>query len=230
MSGALTERPAPAPKALIFDVDGTLYHHTPVRLRLAGQLLAQLIRRPRSGTRTIRALRAYRRALEDLRNTQESDSVLDVSVELRRLASRATGIPVDEIERYVNAWMLRAPLPLLARARRAHVVEVCAAARSRRIQLAACSDYPAAAKLDGLGLSGFFDVVVTAQDADVGRVKPHPRGLHIVLARLGVAAHDAWYVGDRADVDDGAARAAGVTSVILSRRYTMAHLLQDISR
>ena len=218
----------PVPKALIFDVDGTLYRQGPVRLSLARQLLGHVIGHPGVGMRTIRALVAYRRALEDLRGAQTGDPVGEVSLEQRQLASRATGIPVDEIEQYVDAWMIGAALPLLARARRAHVAEVCAAARSRGIQLAACSDYPAAAKLDSLGLREFFAVIVTAQDADVGRVKPHPRSLQVTLAKLGVAPRDAWYVGDRPDVDARAALAAGVTPVMLSRRYTMAHLLQDI--
>ena len=217
----------PIPKALIFDVDGTLYRQGPVRLGLARQLLGHLIGQPGVGMRTVRALMAYRHALEDLRGAQTS-AAGDVSLEQRRLASRATGIPVDEIERYVNEWMIEAALPLLARARRAHVADVCAVARSRGIQLAACSDYAATAKLDSLCLREFFAVVVTARDADVGRVKPHPRGLQVALAKLGVAPHDAWYVGDRPDVDARAALAAGVTPVMLSRRYTMAHLLQDI--
>ena len=64
-----------------------------------------------------------------------------------------------------------------------------------------------------------IDVVVCAQDSEVQRFKPDPRGLHVALDRLGVPAERAAYVGDRADVDWPAARDAGMACFIIGGRH-----------
>jgi phosphoglycolate phosphatase-like HAD superfamily hydrolase len=61
---------------------------------------------------------------------------------------------------------------------------------------------------------------VTAQDPEVQRFKPHPRGLEVTLGRLGVSKREAIYIGDRADVDGEAAGRAGVRCVIVRRSFS----------
>ena len=86
------------------------------------------------------------------------------------------------------------------------------------MQLGVVSDYPADDKVRSLGLSGFFRVVVSAQESAVGVFKPHPRGLEVALRRMGVENGAALYIGDRVDVDAQFATAAGVPCVIVGRR------------
>ena len=69
-----------------------------------------------------------------------------------------------------------------------------------------------------LAVTNYFDAIVSAQDAEVNAFKPNPRGLEVVLKRLGVEKHEALYIGDRAEVDAAAAAAAGISCVIISRR------------
>jgi HAD superfamily hydrolase (TIGR01549 family) len=97
------------------------------------------------------------------------------------------------------------------------VVEFLQELRGAGIRVGALSDYPAIAKLTAMGVLGLFDVVVCAQDSDVGRFKPDPAGLRILLARLDIPAERAVYVGDRSDLDAGAASAAGVRCYIIGR-------------
>ena len=70
------------------------------------------------------------------------------------------------------------------------------------------SDYPAEEKLAALGLRA--EVVVSATDPEVDRLKPDPRGLEVALARLGASAEHCLLVGDRDERDGEAARRAGV--------------------
>jgi HAD superfamily hydrolase (TIGR01509 family) len=60
------------------------------------------------------------------------------------------------------------------------------------------------------GLAPLFETVVYGDDAQ--RRKPHPEALLLGLGRLGVAAHEAAYVGDSPE-DVEMAKAAGVFSV-----------------
>lgn len=66
-----------------------------------------------------------------------------------------------------------------------------------------------------LGLIGYFDVVVAS--AAVGVRKPDPAIFEIALAKMGVAAHEAFHVGDLPEAD-GAALQVGITPVIIDRR------------
>ena len=59
---------SPPIRAVLFDVDGTLYHARPMRLRMAASLLLLPLRGPRRALAVIRHLRSYRRALEEVRD------------------------------------------------------------------------------------------------------------------------------------------------------------------
>jgi phosphoglycolate phosphatase len=65
------------------------------------------------------------------------------------------------------------------------------------------------ALLDALGAVTFFRAIVAGGD---GPLKPNPYAIRAALAPLDVAAHNAWVVGDGVQ-DVGAARAAGAVSV-----------------
>lgn len=200
--------------AVIFDVDGTLYHQRPLRRAMAVRLLTALARRPVTGARTLRVLRAYRRAQETLRTS----SVVDVAAAQIRVASEQTGVHGDIVAGYVRRWMEEEPLSVLPGCVYPGTVDLLRACRANGLRLAALSDYPADEKLRVMGMAGLFDVVLCAQAPDVNAFKPNPKGLLVALDRLGVTAGECVYVGDRVDVDAAAAEAAGMRCVILTQR------------
>lgn len=69
--------------------------------------------------------------------------------------------------------------------------------------------------LDGIGLGGAFDVVVSS--ADVGLRKPDPRIFELACERLGVAPGSAAHVGDHHYSDVLGATAAGMLAVLVDR-------------
>jgi putative hydrolase of the HAD superfamily len=76
--------------------------------------------------------------------------------------------------------------------------------------------------LAGLGIQDRFEVVVLP--ADAGAAKPAARIFEVALARLGLPAGAVLYVGDDADHDVAAARAAGLRAVRVSGPATLAGL------
>jgi phosphoglycolate phosphatase len=69
------------------------------------------------------------------------------------------------------------------------------------------------AEVAHLGWEAYFGAVVGAGDAAAD--KPDPAPIHLALDRLGaVAGRSVWYLGDTA-LDMQAARAAGVTAVLV---------------
>ena len=202
-------------KAIVFDVDGTLYDQTRVRLGMLARLMVFTARYPTDGWQALRILRVFRQAQETLRHR---DPAGDATLAQAEAVAQRLGVSVDDVRRCVTRWMEHEPLDLLRAARRDGVMETVTAARERGIRLGVCSDYPADAKLAAMHLHGVFEVVVCAQDAEVQSFKPDPRGLLVAAARLRVHPSETLFVGDRPEVDAVAAERAGIASVIVGGR------------
>jgi FMN phosphatase YigB (HAD superfamily) len=202
-------------KALIFDLDGTLYRQEPVRRAMAWRILRAHVWHPIQGLSTVRVLQAYRRAQETLRSAGVSGDPVAQQI---RLAAKNCELGESEVQSRVARWSGRA-LDLLSPALRPGIVELLQFAREKGMLLGVLSDYPAEAKLSAMGLRNYFDVVVSASDPDVQCFKPSPRGLEIVLRRLGLEKHEALYIGDRPEVDGAAAAAVGVRCAILASSH-----------
>jgi len=215
-------------KALIFDVDGTLYEQGPVRRTMVYRILRAHLTSPARGLLTLWTLRAYRQAQEVLRGLPPGSG--DLAGAQLELASRRTGVSVQRIAFLVAHWMEQEPLPLLASSMRKGTLELLGEAKKRGLRLAAWSDYPAERKLAAMGIGGFFDVVVAAQDPEVQRFKPDPRGLETALQRLALQKNEVLYVGDRPDVDGAAASRAGIRHIIMSRGQNFTRLLGVVAK
>jgi HAD superfamily hydrolase (TIGR01509 family) len=210
-------------KAVIFDLDGTLYRQDALRRAMLLRLARAHALHPITGLRTARVIAAYRRAQEHLREPQawaaqlvdDEDSPSLAHAQLR-LTCQWTGADPAFVTRCVARWMDQDPLTILAQYRRPGLLEFVQACRQRGLRLGVLSDYPAEAKLAALGLDGMFDVVLAAQSAEVGAFKPNPRGLLAVAARLRVQPDRCVYIGDRVEVDAAAARAAGMSCLIVA--------------
>ena len=203
-------------RALILDVDGTLYRQRPVRGGMFWRLVRGCVRHPAQGYVSFQVLRAYRRAQEVLRTPQGDAG--DLAEAQCRLAGGWTGVDPQIVRECVARWMEQEPLALVAASVREGLLEFLQAAKHRGLRLGVLSDYPAARKLEAMRVAHFIEVVVCAQDIEVQRFKPDPRGLTVALRRLGVEGNQALYIGDRPDVDVPAARAAGIACVIMGRR------------
>lgn len=207
---------------IVFDVDGTLYRQGPLRRAMLLRLLTAHAGHPVKGWRTLSALRAYRRAQEQLRH----DTSGDVATAQIRLTCEQTNIDRHSVVAYVDRWMEQEPLALLRKCIQPGLRQFLQACRASGLRLGALSDYPADAKLAALGLADLFEVSLCAQAREIGAFKPNPRGLRIALERLAANRLNSLYVGDRVDVDAAAAEAAGVPCAILSRapRTSVTHL------
>jgi HAD superfamily hydrolase (TIGR01509 family) len=200
--------------AVITDVDGTLYRPAPVRRYAAAKIFRFGMSNPWMAWRVARALAAFRKAQEELRRGDLPNAAhLQV-----RYTARRTGYEETFIQQCVERWMNTEPLPSLAQSIRPGVERFLCWARAEGIGLAAVSDYEAGRKLRAMGIEQYFSAVVCAQDKEAGLFKPNPRGLVLALDRLGVNPAEAIYVGDRLEVDGAAAKAAGMTGVIVSTR------------
>ncbi|MCX6620198.1 MAG: HAD family hydrolase [Acidobacteria bacterium] len=204
-------------KAVIMDVDGTMYSQRPVRLHMAARLASFTLKHPVLGLRTVRCLRAFRQAQEELRSRAGTSPLFQDQLEH---AARRCGCSGDFVEECVHRWMETAPLEAIRKARYPGLPEFCAWAKQAGLALAVLSDYDPREKLRVLEVAKYFPVVVCAQDPDIGVFKPNPAGLRAAVERLRATPEETVYVGDRPEIDGAVAVAAGVTGIIL---YGPAH-------
>jgi len=97
--------------------------------------------------------------------------------------------------------------------RAAGAIELLASLRGHGVRTGVVSnfDHRLPALLAGLELAPLLETVVLP--ADAGAAKPDPRIFALALARLGVSADEAVYVGDDADDDIAGAQRAGLRAL-----------------
>jgi beta-phosphoglucomutase-like phosphatase (HAD superfamily) len=120
-------------KALIFDVDGTLYEQGPVRRTMLYRILRAHLTSPAKDLLTLWTLRAYREAQKVLRGLPPGSGEIAGA----QLASSRTGVSAQRIASLVGHWMGQEPLPLLASSMRKGTLELLGEAKRRGLRLAA---------------------------------------------------------------------------------------------
>ena len=190
-------------KSVIFDLDGTLVDSAPDLTTAANQLLAQLGRGP-LGLAQVRPM---------------------IGDGVRRLVERAiaeTGGYPDGMElEGLTARFLALYEPIVANTTRPYpgVAEALPKLAPLGLTLAVCTNKPEHASrtlLDSLELGRYFATVVGGDSAPAR--KPDPRHLWFTLARIGVSAGEALFVGDN-EHDVETAHAAGVRMVLVEYGY-----------
>nr|WP_256869345.1 HAD family hydrolase [Sphingobium lactosutens] len=189
---------------VVFDMDGTLYDQSRLQRHMMAALARDALRR--RSLCTIRTLSAFRKQRESMADMP----VEDFDAAQYRLPGRAP----EQVRMMVADWMERRPLPLLRRYRAAGVGQLFERLARRHV-VAIYSDYPPSEKLAALGLSA----ALTVGANDVGRLKPDPSGLLLLMERAHVAPARTLMIGDRDDRDGEAARRAGVRALIRGRDF-----------
>ncbi|HVP68787.1 MAG TPA: HAD-IA family hydrolase [Anaeromyxobacteraceae bacterium] len=186
-------------RAVVFDLDGTLVDSREDLYRAVAYALARLRLPPRS--------------LEEVTGF--------VGEGAARLVARSVA-PADHLlEPALALWRQHYDAHLLDHTRL--YPGIAAALAAARVPLAVHTNKPGAMArriLDGLGVLGRFSLVVGGDEAPR---KPDPAGTLSILARLGVAASEAVFVGD-SPVDRATAAAAGVRFVPVAWGFALSDL------
>lgn len=202
-------------KAVVFDLDGTLYYQKPFRIRMLFNLAGHVICHP-SCIGDLFLIKRYREIREgwEAREKGRSDLAgLDLDSRQYAYVAKEKGVSPERVERAVRFFMLEAPLRLLPAFQDAQLSKAVEALRQKGITVAVYSDYPVTDKLHALGITA--DACFTSADARIGCMKPDPKGLQVILGSLGCAAEDAVMVGDRYEKDGLAAEGSQMDYLIL---------------
>lgn len=201
---------------MLFDLDGTLYRQSPVRALMAMEMLTLPLTRPLAAPAIISALRSYRRAQEALRGHEGEGSIATAQI---ARAAEDSGLSTEEVDAIVTEWMIERPLKYLGRCLLPGVGTMLDVLGRAGVRVGLLSDYPAARKLEALGLAGRFEPVLCSSDPAINRFKPNPRGFLIAAHGWGLPPSEVLMVGDRYEVDYQGARAAGMDCVLIGKPH-----------
>lgn len=198
-------------KVVSWDVDGTLYSLREMRwnvLRLALRQAAS--KKVLTAGQELIALWRHGAIINAVR---KSGGALDRA---RHRTQRAELLAVEE--RWYGPAIRRAgPRPGAV-----GVLDFFSAVGKRQVVL---SDYEAEYKLRLLDLEHYFFSRYAGEC--LGFVKPNPGGFLTIAADLGISPSNILHIGDRADRDGQAARAAGCQCLILGRDFRDFHVLLE---
>lgn len=203
-------------RAVLLDVDGTLYDQDRLRFLMALELGVLPVTQMscRAAYDTWRALSTFRSMREELRSIGETQACL-ARWQYTTAAQQAAWEPAA-MESLVSEWLYQRPLKYLRFCRRRGIEAFLAYLASHDVQVGVFSDYPVMDKLRGLGLAERISVALCATDLEINAFKPHPAGFLRACMLWGLRPEEVLYIGDRPEVDAVGATNAGMPCAILS--------------
>lgn len=202
-------------RAVLLDVDGTLYHQKPLQCLMGLELctLPAIVKSWRSAVSILQILRCFRSVREELRQVGYPRGSL-LELQYHKTAERARVAPSD-VEYVVHEWIYHRPLKYLHYCKRNGIQAFLSYVGLKGLRIGVFSDYPMREKLEALGCAHQVDLMLCATDKEINAFKPHPRGFLLACEYWGLKPEEVLYVGDRLEVDAKGAVAAGMPCAIL---------------
>jgi len=201
-------------KAIVFDVDGTLYNQTLLRILVAGRMFFSFIASPKQFSHEFKIIKEFRKIQEKLR---ESDLNFINEMTQVKLTSEKLRLNYDDVSKVINKWFNEIPLSLISICKKNGLIRTLSKLSGEGYKLGLFSDYSSEDKAEALGIKGLLEVIVCSSDSDVGKLKPASIGFVKVAEKLNLKTNEIVYVGDRFEVDITGAENAGMIPLLIGK-------------
>lgn len=191
-------------KAIIVDLDGTLYYQKPVRLAMLKEMALHFWR-----LRDFLVVKKYRELFEQGFREKER---------LARLPAGSASV--------IREWMVCRPCAYVAKYRDSELIRLLEDYRAAGVIIIVYSDYPVEDKLNALG----FVPNLAYRSEDIGALKPEAKGLKRILEENGIRLERCLVIGDRFEKDAALAQNLGSEKLILPSRASKRKALYETMR
>ncbi|MDO5572938.1 MAG: HAD family hydrolase [bacterium] len=219
-------------RAVIFDLDGTLYFQTKLRMmmacRLVGYYCTHFWR-----LKELLAIRKFRKVRERWDELAVGKTELQLDEAQYSYVGREMKMPPERVQAAVEKWMYEKPLTILPECRDEALVDLINAIHVKGIPVMIYSDYPVTDKLRALDIKA--DKQYSALDESIMSLKPDPKGLRVIMEENHFQPSEIIMIGDRMSKDGQAAINAGTDYIILEKSATAreklyAELLRELDQ
>ncbi len=190
-------------KAVLFDVDGTLYPQS----FFIKTSLQFFLKHPRLST-------AFRHLRHDVRAI---GGVEDLHLAQVSLAAGYMRIPAERAQELLETYIYGSYMNMLSKAKPyPQVGPLLADLKKAGLKLGVITDYPVGAKLSALGFDQYWDVAVSADT--MGHLKPEADAFIMAAEELKISPEQIIYVGNEYKYDIIGAKRAGMKAAHLAQK------------
>ena len=190
-------------KAVLFDVDGTLYPQS-FFIRTSLQFF---LHHPRLSM-------AFRNLRRDVR---QFGGVEDLHLAQTSLAAGYMRIPAERAQELLERHIYGTYMDMLSKAKPYPKVEpLLADLKNSGLKLGVITDYPTDGKLSALGFDQYWDVAISADT--MGHLKPEPDTFLLASENLKISPEQIIYVGNEYKYDIIGAKRAGMKAAHLAQK------------
>ncbi len=197
-------------KAIVLDVDGTLYSSLGLKVLLTPALLYATILSPKLLT----VINSFR----ELRERKSGEEVKGLADQQYMWAAQELGIPANSVKDIIVKWMHQNPLAYLPLVKHHGLEKFILFCREHQKIIVFYSDYPIVDKIKMLNISQPY-LAYSAEDDKIDALKPSPKGLKIMMQELNLNPSECVMIGDRTDRDEAAAKTVGMPCWIIGRDF-----------
>ena len=206
-------------KAVVFDLDGTLYYQKRLRIKMAWMLLSFYLChfwriKDLFIIKRFREVREHWDELDRDKSTGSRDEgAQDLETAQYKYLADLMHVSEDRVKGVIETWMYDKPLKTVYETRDRDLLEMIEEIKNRGQKVFIFSDYPIEDKLNVLGL--VTNGTYAATDRRLNELKPSPKGLKLIMEDTGFLPEDIIMVGDRMSRAGMAAENAGCDYLIL---------------
>jgi putative hydrolase of the HAD superfamily len=190
-------------RAVILDVDGTLYDQTKLRRKMFYALLKYYSIRPLQlkDLLILYHFRAEREKRFDYCGT-------DLDNEQYQWCAAKVAAPLDRIKWVISKWIFEFPTTYLLSCRFEGISSLIELLVKHNIKVAVYSDYQATDKLKSLQIKA--DLIIASTDPKINCMKPQQKALVYIMNTLNVNHNECLFIGDRYELDGECAKRANI--------------------
>jgi len=208
-------------RALILDMDGTLYYQRPVRLNMFFSLVFYFFLNPHK-FKELMIIRDYRKLRE---NRCFSEKEGFEQLQYKFLADKYK-LPTMAVEKRIEYWMQDVPLSFVGKAKDRHLIQLTQKFQAGGGTVIVYSDYPLDKKLKTIGLKPNFQFY--SGNLEIQCMKPDKRGLENILKITGFKHNEVLFIGDRYEKDGICAKNVDMEWIILPQSYRKRRRLYEM--
>ena len=206
-------------KALIIDLDGTLYFQYGVQFIMGCRMLLYYFFHFWK-MKEFMAIMYYRK--------QREKNIKGIVNKQYILVAQKYGMKPEYVKKIVQIWLFHKPLAIIKIFKDKNLSKIINQCKNNGLSIIIYSDYPTKEKLSALNIQ--FDKAYDSTYSEIQTLKPDAKGLQYILKSNGLKKEEILFIGDRDSKDGECARRCHVDYIILSKLFRQKNYLEILKK